>query len=68
MIVFGVAFIVLGIISTIYGINLNNSLEAQLSAFFKSGSTNPGTIWIIVGATAIVIGLILLAVGLRKRK
>jgi len=68
MIIAGIIMIVVGAVSLIYGIIQNNSLEARLEAFFSSGTTDPGTVWIVVGAIVAVVGVILLIVGLMKRK
>lgn len=67
MLILGVVLIVLGLASTIYGVTLNNSAEAQLNALFGTGVINPGTTWIIVGAVVGVIGIILLVVELLKK-
>lgn len=67
MLILSVILIVLGLASTIYGVTLNNSAEAQLNALFGTGVINPGTTWIIVGAVVGVIGIILLVVELLKK-
>lgn len=51
-----------GCYSLYYGITQNNSLEAQLSSLF-SGATNPGTIFVVLGAIALVIGIALFIWG-----
>ena len=66
MIFLGVIFVVSGIASIIYGVNQNNSLSSQLSSLFKSGSTNPGTIYIILGVVIIAIGLTIGYIGYTK--
>ncbi len=57
---FGLLFSGGGVGSIIYGCNMNNSVEAQWDSFWNNGSTDPGTIWIILGAVAAVIGFIML--------
>lgn len=68
MTILGILLLVAGVISAIYGNSMNNSVEAQLSSLFSSGTTDPGTTWIIIGVVAIVLGLILVVGGLRKKK
>lgn len=68
MVIIGVILMVLGIGSAVFGYMQNNSLEAQFSSFLKNGSVNPGTTWIVIGAAALVVGIILLIIGLRKKK
>ena len=46
-----------GIAGVIYGNNLNHSLASQFQSLLSSGSTNPGTIWIVLGVVAIVLGV-----------
>lgn len=68
MTIFGVIMIIAGLASVIYGFNQNNSFESQLESLFSSGNTDPGTIWIIVGAVILIIGIILLANGIKQKK
>ena len=68
MVIIGIILMVAGAISAIYGIAQNNSLEAQLGSFLSSGSVNPGTPWIVIGVIALLVGLVLLIMGLRKKK
>ena len=68
MVFFGILLIALGIGATMYGNAMNSSLREQLFSLFNTGSFNPGSIWIIGGVAAIVIGvLLLLSALLRKR-
>lgn len=62
----GVLAIIVGAILTIVGFVMNNSLEAQLASIFSSGSTNPGTIFIVIGIILLVIGILL--VVMKKKK
>lgn len=66
MTIVGIICIVAGVISAIYGISMNNSIEAQLTSLFSSGNANPGTMWIIIGVIAVVIGIVLLIAGRKK--
>jgi len=65
--IIGVLLMIAGLISTIYGYQMNNSVEAQLNAIFSSGQTNPGMPFIIAGIAALVIGAILLVMGYTKK-
>lgn len=66
MFILGIILAIAGAGSLIYGILQNNSVEAQLSSLFSSGSVDPGTLWIIVGVIAAVIGIVLLVAGKKK--
>jgi len=68
MIILGIILVFAGVGSTIFGVTQNNSLEAQLTSFFSSGTTNPGTIWIIIGVVAIVLGIVLIIASLLRKK
>ena len=61
----GIILSILGCLSSIYGINLNNSFEAQLTSLFSNGSKNPGTTWIVIGVIIAIIGIVLI---LKKTK
>ncbi len=63
----GAIIAILGLFSAIFGIINLNSLEAQLSSAF-SGSTNPGYIWLAVGAVAIIIGVIVMFKSKKNEK
>jgi len=66
MVFLGIILTVSGIGSIIYGVNQNNSLEAQFNSVFGSGSTDPGTIFIILGVIGVMAGLIIMYVGYKK--
>ena len=61
---FGFLFLAGGVVSLIYGYNLNNNMEAQWNAVFNSASVDPGTPWIIGGIIAAVFGLVLIIFAL----
>ena len=67
MVICGAILLAAGLGVIIYGFSLNNSAEAQLNALFSSGSTDPGTVWIIVGIVAFAGGIILLILGLTRK-
>ena len=66
MAILGIILIVAGAVSVLYGIMQNNSLEAQLTSLFSSGKTNPGTIWIVIGIIAVVVGIVLMVLNSKK--
>lgn len=68
MTIAGIILALLGAVSCVYGITQNNSFESQLGSLLSSGSTNPGTTFIVIGAVAAVIGIVLLIIGLSKKK
>lgn len=68
MTIAGVILAILGAAGCVYGITQNNSFESQLGSFLSSGRTNPGTAFIVVGAIVAVVGIVLLIMGLSKKK
>lgn len=67
MIAAGIVLLILGAISTIAGITVNNDLEIQLEHFWNTGRTNPGTVWIVLGVVALAVGIVLLILGITKK-
>ena len=67
MIPAGIVLTILGAIGCIYGVTQNNSFEAQVNSFFSSGHTNPGTTFIVIGAIAVAVGIVLLIAGIVKK-
>ncbi len=65
--VFGIIMLIAGAIAALCGFNQNNSVEAQLGSILSSGSANPGTVWIVIGAILAVIGLIVVIASLSKK-
>lgn len=63
----GIISILLGLAGVIYGSYLNNDWEAQLESLFSNGSTNPGTLFIIVGGALIGVGVILIIADIAKK-
>lgn len=52
-------FDAIGVILTVYGIQLNSSPVSQIQSLFENGETNPGNTYIILGIVLIIIGVIL---------
>ena len=63
MVGLGLVLLLGGSVSLIYGIIQNNSASAQWNSFLSSGSANPGTVFIVIGAIAAVLGLALIIIG-----
>lgn len=68
LVIIGIILIVLGAGGSIFGFIQNNSIEAQMKSLFRSGNTNPGTVFIIIGAVLAVIGIILFIKGLSNKR
>ena len=66
MFILGIILTLLGVGSLVFGLMQNNSLEAQFTSLLSSGSVDPGTIWIIAGAIAVILGLVLIILGKRR--
>ena len=66
MFILGIILTLLGVGSLVFGLMQNNSLEAQFTSLLSSGSVDPGTIWIIAGAVAVILGLVLIILGKRR--
>ena len=67
MLIGGILLLIAGAISCVVGITQNNNLEAQVTSLMNSGNANPGTIFIVIGAIAAAVGLILLILGLKNK-
>ena len=52
-----------GAASLIYGVYQNNSIAAQWASLWQHGTTDPGTLWIVVGVIAMILGVILFLKG-----
>jgi len=57
-----------GIVLAIIGFNKNSDPMAIAENVLKGGSANPGTIWIILGVVAILAGVVLLVLDIKKAK
>ena len=66
--VMALVFAVGGGYACYHGNWLNNDIETVLNYALETGKKNPGTIWIISGVIAIVIGVVLLEDGLIRSK
>ena len=65
--ILGAILLVLGVACAGYGYLQNNSIEAQLSSLLSTGTANPGTIYIIIGAVVAVVGALVCGWSLYKR-
>lgn len=65
--ILGAILLVLGVACAGYGYLQNNSIEAQLSSLLSTGTTNPGTIYIVIGAVVAVVGALVCGWSLYKR-
>jgi Protein of unknown function (DUF3185) len=64
--VVGIAFLVVGVVLIIFGMNASASLGSRLSALF-AGAPSARTIWLLVaGVAAAILGLDMLLVGRRR--
>lgn len=68
MIFFGILFIALGVWATVYGNELNSSIREQFLSLINYGSFNPGTVWMIGGVVAIIIGVLFLFGAMFKKR
>lgn len=66
MFILGIILIIAGIGCAGYGYMQNNSLEAQFTSIMSSGTTNPGTMFIIIGVILLVVGIIICVAGRKK--
>ena len=70
MLILAVVLMIAGVGSAIYGFSQNNTLEAkaiELANKLGANEPMPGTIWIIIGAIALVVGVVLLVMAMRKK-
>jgi len=67
LLVLGVIISIAGIVSIVNGVNLNNSLAHQFQSIFSSGTTDPGTTYIVFGVIGLIIGVIMIIVGITKK-
>ena len=67
MIFLGILFILAGAGGAVYGVMQNNDAGKQLESLLSTGKTNPGTIFIVIGAAAALLGLIFIIIGLSSR-
>ena len=65
--ILGAILLVLGVACAGYGYLQNNSIDAQLSSLLSTGTTNPGTIYIVIGAVVAVIGALACGWSLYKK-
>lgn len=65
--ILGAVLLILGIVCAGYGYIQNNSIEAQLSSLLSTGTTNPGTTYIMIGVVVAVIGALVCGWSLYKK-
>lgn len=65
--ILGAILLILGVACAGYGYLQNNNIEAQLSSLLSTGTTNPGTIYIIIGAVVAVVGALVCGWSIYKR-
>ena len=65
--ILGAILLVLGVACAGYGYLQNNSIDAQLSSLLSTGTTNPGTIYIVIGAVVAVVGALVCGWSIYKR-
>jgi LPXTG-motif cell wall-anchored protein len=64
--VVGIAFLVVGVVLIIFGMNASASLGSRLSELF-TGAPSDRTIWLlVVGVVAAILGVGMLLVGRRR--
>ena len=63
MIIIGSILFIVGLVFIIHGSTLNNSLEAMI----RRNSTQPGTVFIVLGIIGLIAGIILLIIGIIKK-
>lgn len=64
----GIVFFIAGVISAIYGNNLNNDMDARLRSLFEAGKRNPGNMWIYIGIAIAIVGLVMFLTGNKRSK
>lgn len=68
MLVLGILIFLLGGGLALHGLNVNQSLAAQLASAFEKGTLNPGTTWLIIGAVVAVLGIAVIVFAVIKKK
>ncbi|HIR34571.1 MAG TPA: zinc ribbon domain-containing protein [Candidatus Faecimorpha stercoravium] len=54
--------IIIGFVIIFFGYQQNNDINSQLESLFSSGSLDPGTVWIIIGAALLIISIVVLVI------
>ena len=68
MIAFGIILAILGTVGLVCGTSMNNNMSMQMESLFSNGTTNPGSMFVVLGAIALILGIILFIAGIAKRK
>jgi hypothetical protein len=69
MFIIGIILTVIGAGSAIYGLTQLTGFSGAIYNFANElgvGATNPGLIWLIVGAIALIVGIVLMVAGRKK--
>ncbi|MFV0480662.1 MAG: DUF3185 family protein [Campylobacteraceae bacterium] len=64
----GIIIAVAGIAALIFGNNMNNNIEQQVTSIFQQGVVNPGEPFVYGGIAAIVLGVILILFAFYKKR
>ena len=67
MFILGIILAVAGVVCAGFGFMQNNSLEAQFNSLISSGTTNPGTIFLVIGVILLVVGILLCILSKKKK-
>lgn len=67
MLILSIILMLAGAASAVFGIMQNNDMELQMESIFSDGTANPGTVWIVIGAVALVVGVVLLVIHFTKK-
>ena len=63
----GLAILALGVVLLVFGFNESHSFSSDISRTF-TGNPTDRSMWLIIGgAAAVVVGLVLTVVGMRRR-
>ena len=68
VIISSIILYILGAISTIFGIVMNNDVEAQVVSILSGSGSNPGTVFSVIGVILLIVATILLVLGITKKK
>jgi drug/metabolite transporter (DMT)-like permease len=64
---FGIILVVVGAILLVIGLNASDSIADRMSNFFTGHFTDATTWYLVIGVTALIVGVVLLACRGRRR-